>query len=353
MKVLHVIPSFGMGGAERVVLNYLKFGQLPDTEMRAVSLCPPVGCENDKEIKEEHLPVTYLEKGLGLDLKIVKSLKRVIREYDPDIIHTHLYALKYVLLTGECKKRKVFHTIHSLPWTDAVRFDQMANRFCFQTGKVQPIALHKPLEEQINQYYKIKNTKTVQNGINLKQFEVKDDTLREKLGIPQEAFIVGHIGSFKEAKNHIFLLNVFKAITEQRKDAYLILVGDGEYRSKIEEKIKELGIGDRVLLVGNRRDISEILHVMDVFLFPSLFEGLPMSVLEAQAAGVRCVMSDAVPIEAVATDYAVRLSLDTPIEVWVNKVLDDQWKEEKYKELSLYDISCVIQTLIAVYRDSL
>lgn len=353
MKILHVIPSFGMGGAERVVLNYLEYGQSADVEMRAVSLYPSSGCENDKEIEERRLPVVYLDKGLGLDLRIVAALKRVIKAYDPDVIHTHLYALKYVLLTGECKHRKMFHTIHSVPWNDATSLDQKVNMFCFKTRRVQAVALQETLAEQVNHFYGIKNTKVIQNGISLERFRMKDEKLRQKLKIPEKAFVVGHIGAFKDAKNHSFLLEVFKAVTEQKDDAYLLLIGDGIYRSRIEEEIVRYGIKDKVLMLGNRRNISELLHIMDVFLFPSVYEGFGLAVVEAQAAGIRCVMSEAVPIETVVTDFAVRLSLEEPVSVWADVVLNNQCKGSKYKELISYDINCVIQKLILLYKNVL
>lgn len=353
MKVLQIIPSFGMGGAEKIVLNYLKYCDFEDVEMKAISLFPPTGCQNDEDITENDLPVIYLDKKLGLDIRIVKRLKQEIRKYNPDIIHTHLHALKYVLLTGECAKRKVFHTIHSVPKNDTTGMDQKINKLCFKSGKVQAIALQETLAHMVNQFYDIDNTQIIPNGIPVKQFNIKDEKLREKIGIPQNAFLIGHIGSFKDAKNHTFLIDVFNRITKEKDDAYLMLVGDGEHRPMIENIIKEYGIEHKVKLLGNRGDISQLLHIMDVFFFPSTYEGFGLGVVEAQAAGVRCVMSDAVPIETVVTEQAVRLSLDEPMEVWCQAILEKNMDGKKHKDLSDYDIENVLRKLIELYKESI
>ncbi len=350
MKVLQIIPSFGMGGAEKIVLNYLKCCDAEDVEMCAVSLCPPLKCKNDEEIENLQLPVVYLDKGLGFDLKVLKKLKKQIREYNPDVIHTHLHALKYVLLTGECKNRKVFHTIHSVPWNDTTSIDQKINKFCFRMGKIQAIALQDSLAEMVNQYYGIDNTIVVPNGIDIEQFCVPKQDLRKDFNIPLDAYVIGHVGSFKDAKNHIFLIDIFYEITKVNKNAYLLLIGDGEHRTKIENKIKELGIQEKVKMLGNRGDIPQVLKQMDVFCFPSTYEGFGLGVIEAQAAGIRTVMSDRVPIETVVNDSTLRLPLEAPHGEWVRAILNTELKGEKYTELSNYDIKNVIKQLITVYE---
>ena len=114
-----------------------------------------------------------------------------------------------------------------------------------------------------------------------------------------------------------------------RNDSVLLLVGDGDLKANIEEKIKELGLSDKVVFTGLRSDVDRLLQAMDVFLFPSVYEGLPLSIIEAQAAGLPCLISDKVPDECRITDCVQQLSLDDPIETWIQAVLNACETERK------------------------
>src|SRR5690606_14419248 len=113
---------------------------------------------------------------------------------------------------------------------------------------------------------------------------------RIELGI-ENSYAICHIGRFHPSKNHPYLLRVFKEILEKQRDAKLIIIGDGALRSVLEQQIQSLGLIDSVILTGKRTDVPELLQAMDVLLFPSLYEGLPGTVLEAQAAGLPCIIS--------------------------------------------------------------
>ena len=146
MKVLQIIPTFGVAGAEKVVLNYLKYNQSDTMHIKAISLYPSQNSMYDQEIAAKGLDVTYLHKGHGFDISVVKELKNAIKQYNPDVIHTHLYALKYLLLTGEMKNRKIFHTIHNQPDKDVGKLDELINRYCFRKSKVIPVTLQDELD---------------------------------------------------------------------------------------------------------------------------------------------------------------------------------------------------------------
>ena len=122
--------------------------------------------------------------------------------------------------------------------------------------------------------------------------------------------VVCHVGSFVKAKNHYFLLSVFKLLHEQVPDSLLLLVGDGELRHNIEKEVQSQSLSGCVSFLGTRSDANEWLMVADVFLFPSIHEGLPMSLVEAQCSGLPCVISDVVPQEACMTDLITRLSIN-------------------------------------------
>lgn len=168
------------------------------------------------------------------------------------------------------------------------------------------------------------NFKVLPNAIDAKAYAFdlqKRTQLRLQLGL-QDRFVIGHVGRFCPVKNHQFLLKVFAEIAKSDTESILLLVGDGSLRPAIEKHAKDLALQERVRFLGIRPDVSDLLQVMDVFLFPSLFEGLPVSLIEAQAAGLPCLISDRVPIESKKTDGVCQLSLDTDITEWANTLLN-------------------------------
>lgn len=140
----------------------------------------------------------------------------------------------------------------------------------------------------------------IPNAIDLEMFAFnpeKRNELRNVMGM-EDKLVLGHIGRFVYQKNHLFLIDVFARVVEERRDAMLLLIGDGPLRKQMEEKVDALGISDRVLFLGNRNDVSDLYNVMDVFVLPSFYEGLPVVAVEAQANGLKCLFSDKVTLES-------------------------------------------------------
>lgn len=187
------------------------------------------------------------------------------------------------------------------------------------------------------------------NGLMLEQYMIRDD-LREKLktelGLDGK-YIVGHIGRFSEQKNHRFLVEIFMELKKIIPDSVLVLVGDGELKEVIREKVYELEIEDSVLFLGLRRDVPQLLSIMDVMVFPSFYEGMPNVVIEAQAAGLPCVVSDRVTREADITGMVSYMSLDDSIQSWISCIKRTKKKniEECHRLLKRegYDLTDVCQ----------
>jgi len=137
----------------------------------------------------------------------------------------------------------------------------------------------------------------------------------------QDSFVVGHVSRFSPAKNHMFLLEIFRDIYQKNPKSKLVLVGDGELRESIERRICELNLEDAVIITGFREDVPEILQAMDVFLFPSLFEGLPVTLIEAQASGLVVIASDKIAREVQVTPLLHFISLEQPASYWSDYVL--------------------------------
>jgi glycosyltransferase involved in cell wall biosynthesis len=162
-------------------------------------------------------------------------------------------------------------------------------------------------------------------GIDLKPFqdEVDPVAVRTELGIPQDAFVIGHVGRFVEVKNHSFIIDTMVEVAKRDPNICLLLVGDGPLRSSIEQKAFQVGLTERVIFAGIRTDIPRLmLGAMNVFLFPSLYEGMGHVRLEAQAAGLPSVVSDQVPEEGdVVKPLVRRMSLSQSASTWAETIL--------------------------------
>lgn len=162
----------------------------------------------------------------------------------------------------------------------------------------------------------------IKNAIDTKKYaysNITSNKYRHILGL-EGKFVLGHVGRFHPAKNHMFLLDVFSKVCEKCPNAILLLVGDGELFEDIKSRVAQLKLEDRVLLLGSRDDVPQLMQAMDAFLFPSLWEGLPLTVVEAQAAGLPCYISDRITTDVVLSKLVEQLPIDSP-ERWAESLL--------------------------------
>lgn len=171
---------------------------------------------------------------------------------------------------------------------------------------------------------KRKNYILLKNAIETDRYVYCDDIAQKvrRAFAAEDKFIVGHVGRLTEAKNHMYLLKVFEEILKEKPDAMLMLVGTGPMENKIREKVKELGLTENVIFTGVRNDVNELMQAMDCFVFPSLYEGLPVTVVEAQTAGLPCFVSDAVTDEVSLTDLVTMLSIEKSPKEWADLILE-------------------------------
>lgn len=222
------------------------------------------------------------------------------------IAHSHVTRLYW----GNAIMKYVVIALH---YYNKVRISNYATHFwaCSElSGKFMfPKAVHKRIT-------------LVNNAVDTAVFCPKDrEKIRTQFGIDNDKIVIGHVARMCEAKNQLFLLRVFAKIKEINPNSLLLFVGDGELREQIESEIEKLGIGDSVMLTGTRSDVSDLLNAMDVFVLPSHSEGLGLSAIEAQACGIPCVVSAAVP-KAVDISGTVKFfSVEEPTEFWAESIL--------------------------------
>lgn len=177
--------------------------------------------------------------------------------------------------------------------------------------------------------------KVIPNAIETKKYKFSPDTrkvTREKLGFNNELLII-HIGRFHVQKNHEFLIDIFQELSKTDSGAKLLLVGDGPLKSKIENKVQQLNLEDKVMFIGIRNDVPDLLQAADILIFPSFYEGLPGVVLEAQAAGLPCVISDRITDEVSITNLVTYLSLVTEKQLWVDCIIYNYKKNNNREKI--------------------
>lgn len=197
---------------------------------------------------------------------------------------------------------------------------------------------------------------TVPNAIDAREFafsEKKRKQKRAELEIGEQEFVIGHVGRFGHMKNHAFLLDVFAEICRKVPDSRLLLVGEGGLMDSVREKAASLGLSDRVIFTGNQAQVADFYMAMDFFVFPSIFEGLPGSVIEAQASGLRCLVSDSVTDEVLITPLAQARSLSDKASVWAQNVLERRSYEREQMEQAIkkagFDVSDQVKFLEKLY----
>ncbi|MEG1848710.1 MAG: glycosyltransferase family 1 protein [Lachnospiraceae bacterium] len=166
----------------------------------------------------------------------------------------------------------------------------------------------------------------IPNAIALEGYRFHEPTrkrLRQQYGL-EGHFVIGHVGRFHYAKNHTFLIEIFSEIVKKQDNAVLLLLGEGELMEQVREQAEAYGVLDRVIFAGSHGNISEYYQAMDYFVFPSHFEGLPGTVVEAQAAGLPCLLSDTITKEVCVTGLVTTMSLQTPAVAWAEEVVQHQ-----------------------------
>lgn len=197
-----------------------------------------------------------------------------------------------------------------------------------------------------------KSVHLLHNGVDLSVFRFDAEgrgRIREELSLGDK-LVVGHIGRFHQQKNHRYLLETFRAIRQQRPDAVLLLVGIGELEETVRQWAEELGVEEAVIFAGQRFDIPQLLSAMDVFVFPSFYEGMPNTVIEAQATGLPCVIADTITPEADITGLVTYLPLTEDKQLWADTALSAvvQQRRDTAEDFAAhgYDIRVVAEELM-------
>lgn len=288
MKILQVIPYFCFGGAETMCENLTYALTEMGHQVTVVSLYDektPIA----RRMEEAGIRILYLDKKLGLDLSMVPKLMKIIKQEKPDAVHTHLDVIKYAVAAAKlCGIRRCVHTVHNVAQEEAEgRLQKIINTVYFKLGWSVPVALSPQVRKTIVSFYGLPEEAVpmIYNGVDLSKCLPKTD-----YGLSEPAVLL-HIGRFNHQKNHKGLLEAFTEILKTHPNCCLHLVGDGDLYQQTQDDAAQLDIREKVIFHGSQSDVYPFLQQADVFLLPSLFEGMPMTIIEAMGTGLPIVAS--------------------------------------------------------------
>lgn len=361
MKILFNIHSLRIGGAETIVSNYLislknlehdvvlvldereeSFLQdkIDKNGIRTISLRPQNDFSFCGKVKR------------WIAIKVIdyqKRWARILEEEKPDIVHLHSTSWMIPFPA----ERTVF-TFHSnVERNLSILGDAHRKRLMVLADKgMSFFCLSNQAQTDVHRIFHTDRIVRIPNGVDLAEIRSRTydrSAFLRQLGLPEDAFILGHVGRIHPVKNHAKVLEIFAEVAN-RRDAYLLLVGTGEakYVETVKHQVQERGLTNRVVFLGLRSDPTEIMSILDALLLPSLSESFPLTLVEAQALGIRCVASNVVPAEGVCNDNCFTLGLEDSAQKWADCILSKD-TQKKTKDLAQFDMSRVVEKLEMQY----
>lgn len=292
LRILHVLPSLGIGGAEMMAAD-LMTGLAANHEVMAVGLYPQRGSVVEERLRQGKVTLRHLGKRRGLDLRMVPALTRTMREFQPDIVHTHLSVLRYVCPAQLRQASPVtIHTLHNTADREADGFGRLVQRIAFSRN-VTPVAVSRDGARTFEEVYGRPCPAMIPNCIPVDRFDLPGsagEAWRASNGFRPDDVIFTCVGRLDEQKNPLGLIEAFSLMNESR--AHLAMLGGGDMEERVTAFIAEKNLHSRIHLLGKRNDIAECLAASDVFVLASNWEGSPLAVMEAMASGLPVVSTD-------------------------------------------------------------
>lgn len=326
IRILHIVTYMGRGGLESMLMNYyhhmdrskVQFDFLVHRDFEA---------DYDQEIRSLGGQIHHISRLVPWSGKYRQELKDFFLAHpEYQIIHVHQDCLSSVAL--QCAKEcgvpvRIAHAhsssaVKNLKYPIKLFYKKQISRY-----STDLFACSQPAGKWMfcGAPFQVLN-----NAVDARKYEYNEKAGQEisaKLGI-QNQLVIGHVGRFRTEKNHEFLIDIFAALVQKHPNSVLLLAGDGELQAAIQEKVQKLDLTDKVRFLGACSNVDQLLQAMDVFVFPSMYEGLPVTLVEAQAAGVPCVISNRIPPECIITDLITQKSLQDRPEHWAEEILKHQ-----------------------------
>lgn len=326
MKILHILPGIDGGGVGAVVYNYYSKIDRNNIHFDLAIIKPQP--ENKELMYDSFIKlgssIFYIGNRKGIKGKCY--LVRLLKENSYDAIHVHddEWSVLYCIL-GKIAGIHIRISHAHLARVERDPIKRIAENFL--RTLIPEFVTHKfacGIDAALSMYKTADNVYILNNAIDVYKYKYSEklrNRVRNALKIKPETFVVGHVGRFSYQKNHDFLVNIFNEIVKKKKDSVLLLVGDGELKKEIERKVINLGIANKVIFVGNTLIVNEYLQAMDVFVFPSRYEGLSVAAIEAQASNLPVFASNLISYYSKISDNFWFI-YDTDPQKWANYIIN-------------------------------
>ena len=329
IRIAQIIGKWVGGGVEAVVMNYYR--HIDKTKIQFDFIC---------DSDSTNIPYEEIEKLGGKVIlippyqkvfKYHKELKKVLKDGNYKIVHSHINTLSiFPLFAAKCAKVpvRIAHSHSTI----------VNNKREFKRNVMKNILKHfsrifatdyfacselSAISQFGKKVYNNGEVVIINNAIDVDKFKYDENirkSKRKELGIKDNTLVIGHIGRFVETKNHSFIIDVFNEVHKKKNDSILLLAGQGPLMEEIKEKVHNLELDDSVKFLGQRNDVNELYQVFDIFLLPSLYEGLGMVLIEGQVSGLSCIASKEVPSIAKINDNFKFIGLDEDVSVWKDAI---------------------------------
>lgn len=358
IRVLHIVTYMGRGGLETMLMNYYRH---MDREKVQFDFLVHRDFEADYDAEIETLggKIYHISRLIPWSNSYKKKLKSFFMEHpEYKIVHVHQDCLSSVALKCAKECGIPVRIVHSHNSNQSKNWKYLVKKYYMRKIPRYATDFFACGEKAGDWMFGKHEYSIMHNAINASDFEYSYKEaikVKENLNLKNN-IVIGHIGRFDDQKNHAFLINIFMECIKMNNTVKLLLIGDGSRKLQILKKVETLGIEDKVIFLGVRSDVNKIMQGIDVFVFPSKYEGVPVTMIEAQAAGLPCVISERVPEECIITKGLVNIRglEESPVE-WAKEILNCVRKNKKNSLDEIvsagYDINTEVDKLQKFYLE--
>lgn len=351
-KVAVCLPHFGNGGAESMVSQLVS--ALDQKKIEAKVFCVfgnAHGNALEERVQKAGIEIVYLKKGVGFSPKAVLNMWKQLRAFKPDVVHTHLSACVYCAPWVLFHKAKMVHTIHNIPQKEGNKVRRTLMRFMYKIKKAVPVAISDTNHDLVCAEYHLKPeaVQTIYNPVQCEKF-YRSDTHGETV----ELITVGRLSA---QKNQKLLIDAFGTVAQKREDVRLTIVGKGELEQQLKAQAQTLGLAAKIRFTGVVENPQDYLATADIFVLSSNYEGLPLAVLEAMAAGLPIVSTDVGGVKDIVTDNGLLAPPNDQgaLSQALLRLIEDPNLREQFGQKSLeyaqnYALPVIAQKYMELYR---
>lgn len=340
IKILHVVRTMNVGGLENFVRSLLEYRA--DDLVCDCLICDLDVSDYEKDLTEAGIRIYKIKAPFGTKRKFSQDMLSFFKAHDAyDVVHAHMAFTNGIIgcMAKKCKIDTVVFHSHGMSVSKKISLKEkffrcIMRRTMRRTGDEFLACSQSAGDFLFGKKFFEKNGRVVKNGIDLSKFVFCDknrNQIRNSMNIHGESLVLGHCGSLCDNKNQKLILSIARKLTEEGEPVEVFLLGDGKAKKELGILAKELGIKEHVFFLGNQQEVGKYLSAMDIFVFPSISEGFGLALIEAQASGLPCVVSDSIQEEAKAhCDKIISVSLSAPLEDWA-------WAVKEAKKIRRYD----------------